>query len=68
VCTIGICDEILGEEPLEALPHPLDADPEPPREGLGLRFAEAFQLEQDGVARRLHAASLPNELNKKYLV
>ena len=57
---IGICDQVLGKEPLEALPNRLHADPEPPREGLGLRFTEALQLEQNGVTRRLHPPSLPD--------
>src|SRR6516225_9674321 len=57
---IGIHDQVLGEEPLETLPHRLHADPEPSREGFGLRLTEALQLEQNGVDRRLHAASLRN--------
>src|SRR6516164_7988820 len=57
---IGIHDQVLGEEPLETLPHRLHADPEPSCEGFGLRLTEALQLEQNGVDRRLHAASLRN--------
>ena len=56
---IGKCDEVLGEEPLKALPNRLHADPEPPREHLGLRLAEALQLEQNGVAHCLHSALSP---------
>ena len=56
---IGKCDEVLGEEPLEALPHGLHADAEAPGEGLGLRLAEALQLEQNGVGRGLHAVLSP---------
>src|SRR6516162_3015797 len=57
---IGIHDQVLGGEPLEKLPHRLHADPEPSCEGFGLRLTEALQLEQNGVDRRLHAASLRN--------
>src|SRR5215468_10028145 len=53
---IGICDQVLGEEPLETLPNRLHANPEPPRESLGLRLTKALQLEQDRVTRRLHPA------------
>ena len=45
----------------DTVPGPHLDDPQPPRKGLGLRLAEAFQLEQNGVARRLHATPLPNQ-------
>jgi hypothetical protein len=61
VRAIGKCDEVLGEEPLKALPHGLHADAEAPGEGLGLRLAEALQLKQNGVARRPHAVPLPSK-------
>src|SRR6516162_2927739 len=57
---IGIHDQVLGDDRLETLKHRLHADPEPSREGFGLRLTEALQLEQNGVDRRLHAASLRN--------
>lgn len=63
VGTVGEADESFRKKTLEALPDSLDGDPEPPSECLRLRFAQAFQLEQDRVGCGLHAVPPVHQLN-----